>query len=216
MKDKIIIDGLTIESLKPIKKNFKNKNKKFSAQGLCNNQKVKVYEVFDKKQGALREFVSNHKKLSNYFPKLIAYDERFIVEEWLNGNTLMEIKPNLIKKIKYYFVLKKMIKLMWSVEYDNEVFDYIDHIYKRVGKTCNFDLSKIPIKINHNDLSLDNILITPDGLKIIDNEFLGNCRGWVLNLKNSFLKEKLKSNEYLSQEQFTEIWKIREEWSSTS
>ena len=54
------------------------------------------YEVFDKKQGALREFVSNHKKLSKYFPKLIAYDERFIVEEWLNGNTLMEIKPNLI------------------------------------------------------------------------------------------------------------------------
>ena len=216
MKDKIIINGFTVENLKPIKKSFKNKNKKFSAQGFYKDKKVKIYEVFDKKQGALREFVSNHKKLSKYFPKLIAYDERFIVEEWLKGNTLKESKPNLIKKIKYYFILKRMVNLMWSVKYNNEVFDYINYIYKRVGKTCNFDLSKIPIKINHNDLSLDNILITDDGLKIIDNEFLGNCRGWILNFKNSFLKQKLKSNRYLSKEQFIELWKIREEWSSIS
>jgi len=216
MNDQIIIDGAVIESLKPIKKSFKNKNNKFSAQGYYKNKRVKIYEVFDKKQGALREFVSNHKKLSTYFPKLIAYDERFIVEEWLEGNTLMEIKPNFIKKVKYFFVLKRIIKLMWSIKYDDEVFDYISHIYNRVGKTCNFDLSKIPIRINHNDLSLNNILITPNGLKIIDNEFLGNCRGWILNLKNSFLKENLKGNKYLSQEEFIELWKIREEWSSIS
>ncbi len=216
MKDKIIIDGFAIESLTPIKKSFKNKNKKFSAQGYYNNKKVKIYEVLDKKQGTLREFVSNHRKLSKYFPRLIAYDEKFIIEEWLEGNTLRELQPNWIKKIKYYFVLKRIIKLMWSIKYDKHVFDYIDHIYKRVGKTCNFDLSKIPIRINHNDLSLDNILITPDGFKIIDNEFLGNCRGWILNLRNSFLREKLKSNIYLSQEELNELWKIREEWSSIS
>ena len=39
-------------------------------------------------------------------------------------------------------------------------FDYIDYIYRRLGKSINFDVSKIPIKLNHNDLSLDNILIT--------------------------------------------------------
>ena len=128
----------------------------------------------------------------------------------------METRPTFFKKIKYSFILKRIIKLMWSISYDKEIFDYIDYIYNRVGKTCNFDLSKIPIKINHNDLSLDNILITSYGLKIIDNEFLGNSRGWILNLKNSFLKENLKSNKYLSQQQFAELWKIREEWSSIS
>ena len=216
MKDKIVINNFTIEKLTPTKKEFKNKNKKFSASGFYNEHKVKIYEVFDKNQGILREFVSNHKELSAYFPKLITFNERFIVEEWLTGNTLMEMKLSFFQKIKYSFILKRIIKLMWSISYDKEVFDYIDHIYKRIGKKCNFDLSKIPIKINHNDLSLDNILVTSDGLKIIDNEFLGNSRGWVLNIKNSFLKDNFKSKKYLSKEQFIELWKIREEWGSNS
>ena len=213
MKEKIIIDGLIIENLVPIKKNFKNKNKNFSAQGFINHKKVKIYGVLDKKQGDLRKFVSNHKELSTYFPNLIAYDENYIVEEWLEGNTLKEMKLNFLKKFKYSLALKKMINLMWSINYDEEVFDYINYIYSRVGKTCNFDLSKIPVRINHNDLSLDNILITPDGLKVIDNEFLGNSRGWILNLKNSFLKGNLTNNEYVTSEQLVELWKIRVEWS---
>tara|TARA_B100001093_G_scaffold388078_1_gene374165 strand:- start:354 stop:1004 length:651 start_codon:yes stop_codon:yes gene_type:complete len=213
MRDKIIINGFTIENLTPIKKSFINKNKKFSARGFIDKKKVKIYEVFDKKQGSLREFVSNHKELSAYFPNLIAYDEKFIVEEWLEGNTLMEINLNFFKKLKYSLALKKMIKLMWSINYDEEVFDYIDYIYKRVGKICHFDLNKIPMRINHNDLSLDNILITPNGLKIIDNEYLGNSRGWILNLKNSFLKGSLVNNKYITSEQLIELWKIRVEWS---
>ena len=214
MKDKIVINNFTIEKLTPTKKEFKNKNKKFSASGFYIDKKVKIYEVFDKNQGTLREFVSNHKELSTYFPKLITYNEKFIVEEWLTGNTLMEIKPSFLQKIKYSVILKRLIKRMWSINYETEVFDYIDHIYNRVGKSCNIDLSKIPIRINHNDLSLDNILVASDGLKIIDNEFLGNSRGWILNLKNSFLKDNFKNKKYLSQEQLIELWKIREEWSS--
>ena len=147
MNYKIIVNDCVIENLLPIKKSLKNKNKKFSAQGFYNGKKVKIYEVFDKNQGALREFVSNHKELSTYFPKLITYDKKFIVEEWLKGNTLTEIRPGFFSMIKYSFVIKKMIKQMWSVEYGQEVFDYIDYIYKRLGKTCNFDLSKIPIRI---------------------------------------------------------------------
>ncbi len=216
MTDKIVVDGLTIENLAPLKKSFRNKNKNFSAIGSFNNTKVKIYGVLDKKQGALREFVSNHKELSVYFPRLITYDEKFIVEEWLEGNTLMEIKPNFLQKFKYSLALKKIIKLMWSINYEEEVFNYINFIYERVGKNCNFDLSQIPIRINHNDLSLDNILITADGLKIIDNEFLGNSSGWILNIENSFLKGNLVSNKYMSSDQLTELWKIRVEWSQIS
>ena len=39
MRDKIIINGFTIENLTPIKKSFINKNKKFSARGFIDKKK---------------------------------------------------------------------------------------------------------------------------------------------------------------------------------
>tara|TARA_B100001057_G_scaffold170632_1_gene171431 strand:+ start:700 stop:1347 length:648 start_codon:yes stop_codon:yes gene_type:complete len=214
VKDKIIIKNLTFENLKPIREGFRNKNNKFSAQGYYKDTKVKVYEVFDKNQGALREFTSKHDELGKFFPKLIVYNDQYIVEEWLEGKTLKE------KKLKYYSILeysskvKKIIKLMWSINYDKKVFDYIDYIHKRLGKTINFDVSKIPVKLNHNDLSLDNILITSEGLKIIDNEFFGNNTGWILNIKNSFIEDDLPSQNFISEKDLAELWKIRIEWSN--
>ena len=213
MKEKIIIKNLTFENLKPIREGFKNKNNKFSAQGNYNDTKVKVYEVFDKNQGALREFVSKHKELAKFFPKLIVYDDKYIVEEWLKGKTLKEEKLNYFRSLEYSREVKKIIKLMWSINYDKKVFDYIDYIHKRLGKTVNFDLSKIPVKLNHNDLSLDNILITSEGLKIIDNEFLGCNTGWILNIKNSFIEDDLLSENFISKKELAELWKIRTEWS---
>ena len=35
--------------------------------------------------------------------------------------------------------------------------------------------------------------MTQDGLKIIDNEFLGCNNGWILNIKNSFIKKRLET-----------------------
>ena len=71
----------------------------------------------------------------------------------------------------------------------------------------------MPIRINHNDLSLDNILVTSNGLKIIDNEFLGCNNGWILNIKNSFLKEDLKYQNFVSSDTINLLWDIRREWS---
>ena len=213
MEDKVVIKDQTFEKLKPIKERFENKNNKFSAQGYYKDKKVKIYEVFDKNQGSLREFVSKHEQLSLYFPNLILYDEKYIVEEWLSGKTLRETISNNLIDSEYVKELKKIIKLMWSINYNEKTFDYIDYIYKRLNKTNSFDLSKIPIRINHNDLSLDNILVSSEGLKIIDNEFLGCSTGWVLNYKNSFLSEELINQDYISNEILNELWKIRKEWS---
>ena len=213
MEDKVVIKDQTFEKLKPIKERFKNKNNKFSAQGYYKDKKVKIYEVFDKNQGSLREFVSKHEQLSLYFPNLVLYDEKYIVEEWLSGKTLRETIFNNLIDAEYVNELKKIIKLMWSINYNEKTFDYIDYIYKRLNKTNSFDLSKIPIRINHNDLSLDNILVSSEGLKIIDNEFLGCSTGWVLNYKNSFLSEELINQDYISDEIINELWKIRKEWS---
>ena len=103
---------------------------------------------------------------------------------------------------------------MWSVKYDHKAFDYINYIHERVGKINDFDLNKIPIRINHNDLSLDNILVTSNGLKIIDNELLGCNNGWVLNIKNSFLEEDFTYQNFLTEETLMKLWKIRKEWST--
>ena len=213
MVNKITINKIIIEKLKPTKKEFKNKNGKFSAQGNIRDLKVKVYEVFDQKQGVLREFISNHRELSLYFPKLIDYDNNYIVEEWIDGKTLKEANLEHTKKTALSIEVKKIINLMWSVKYNDQVFDYVNYIHKRVNKINNFDLKNLPIRINHNDLSLDNILVTTNGLKIIDNEFLGCNNGWILNIKNSFLKEDFTYQNFVSSDTLNSLWNVRKEWS---
>ena len=211
--DKISVNKIIVEKLTPLREGFKNKNNKFSAKGYYNNLKVKIYEVFDRNQGPLREFISKNGELSSYFPKLISYDQRYIIEEWVDGKTLKDSNSRFKKNISQSEEVKLIINLMWSIKYDIQVFDYIDYIFKRIGKTNNLDLSNLPIRINHNDLSLDNILVTSSGLKIIDNEFLGCNTGWIMNIKNSFLKENFNYQNFISEETLKELWKIRKEWS---
>ena len=213
MMNEITVNNIKINNLKITKKNFINKNKKFSAKGYFKDIKVKVYEVFDQNQGDLRAFISSHESLSSYFPKLIAHDNKYIVEEWIEGKTLKKINAKNLENIPQSDQIKKIIENMWSIKYDKIVFDYIDYIHRRVNKENNFDLSSIPNKINHNDLSLDNILMTSDGLKIIDNEFLGCNSGWILNVKNSFLKENFEYQNFVSEDILNKLWDVRKEWS---
>lgn len=215
------IDNIIVSNLRPTKKNFFNKSNKLSAQGYAGVQKVKIYETFDKHQGKLRKFVDENKQLRKYFPKLIAYNEKYIVEEWIKGITL---KDKFSKKIieskskdnssQWYNIvkeLKKFIITMWETPYETEVFDYIKHIHERINKPVSIDYQKIPIKLNHNDLSLENILITDKGLKIIDNEFLGCSSGWILNFKNSFIQDDFTYREIISTKSLNKLWEIRKE-----
>jgi serine/threonine protein kinase len=211
--NKIKIDKEYIENLKPLKKNFKNKNNKFSAQGYIKDLKVKIYQTFDSGQGKLREYISNQKNLSNFFPNLICYNDNYIVEEWIDGKTLRQINSKNIKKIPQTNGVLEIIKLMWSTKYTIQVFDYINYIHNRINKINNIDLKRIPLKINHNDLTLDNILLKNDQLIIVDNEFLGCNSGWIFNIINSFIEPKFEYGEFISRENFKKIWNIRKEWS---
>ena len=208
------IKNFIIKDLKPIRKNFKNKNNKFSAQGYLDTKKVKIYEIFDFKQGNLREFISNHKQLSNFFPKVLIFNERFIVEEWVDGKTLKELNFTKSKIFPYEKNIRKIIELMWSIKYNQIVFDYFGYIHKRINMNNNFNLESIPIRVNHNDLTLDNIILTSKGLKIVDNEFLGCSTGWIFNIINSFLKEDMKNQYFIPIKTFAELWEIRKKWSS--
>ena len=177
MKD-INVNKIKISKLKPLRKDFISRNKKLSATGYYKNIKVKVYGVHDKNQGRLRKFISNHKVLSRYFPRLISFNNRFIVEEWVDGKTLKELNLNKSEFVAKSKEIKKIINTMWSIKFNYHTFDYIEYIHKRVNKKNYLDLKNIPMKINHNDLSLDNIVLSSKGLKIIDNEFLGYNNGW--------------------------------------
>ena len=198
MTKKMIINNLTFEGLKPLRSSFKNKNNKFSAWGFLDKKKIKIYEVFDKNQGPLMEFISNKKNLSKYFPKIITYNEKFIVEEWIDGKPLGEIYRKTKKNISYSDEIKHIINLMWSLKYEKQVFDYLKYIHERVKEDFDLELDKLPLRVNHNDLSLDNIVETETGIKIIDNEFLGYNTGWILNIKNSFLDENFEYQNHIS------------------
>ena len=89
MSDKITINEIVIDRLKPLREGFKNKNNKLSAQGYYKNIKVKIYEVFDHNQGALREFISKHNELSSYFPKLISNNYRHNDGEFGNRDIII-------------------------------------------------------------------------------------------------------------------------------
>ena len=208
----IVINKIKIDKLKPLRKNFISRNNKLSATGYYKNIKVKVYGVHDKNQGKLRKFVSNHKDLSKYFPKLISFDNKFIVEEWVEGKTLKELKLNNSEFKTQSRKIKKIINIMWSVRYNHFVFDYIDFIHKRLKRKNYLDFTNVPNRINHNDLSLDNIILSSRGLKIIDNEFLGCNNGWILNIKNSFLVEDFEYQNFVTKKTLNQLWNLRKEW----
>ena len=212
MISQISINNKLITNIKPIRHSFNNKNNKFSAIGFFKDKKVKIYEVFDKNQGHLMKFIAKNKELSKYFPELIAYNNKFIVEEWVNGITLKKTKSIFKKNIIQSEEIKYVIDTLWSLDYKVEVFDYLKFLYERIGAKCTLNLKNLPIKVNHNDLSLDNIILTEDGLKIIDNEFLGCNTGWIMNIHNSFIKVNFEYQKYISKDALEELYRIRAKW----
>lgn len=211
----IKIGRFIIKDLRPIRSNFINVNGNFSAYGFIKKRKVKVYSPNDENQINLRLKISNS-NLSKYFPKLITFNKNFIVEEWIDGQTLKDKRISEIKKKmisnRMYLIIKELKKL----SFNNIAFDYIGHIYARSGKKRDklfYKLKKLPIYVNHNDLTLSNIILQKNRLYIIDNEFLGYNNGWILNLKNSFLSERNTFYENkIDKEDIQKLWTIRNNW----
>jgi hypothetical protein len=131
----------------------------------------------------------------------------------VEGKTLKELNLNNFEFKTQSKKIKKILNKMWSTKFNYLIFDYIEHIHKRVKNKNSLNLSNVPIRINHNDLSLDNIILSPKGLKIIDNEFLGCSTGWILNIRNSFLIEDFDYQNFVSKKTLNHLWFIRKKWS---
>ena len=70
----------------------------------------------------------------------------------------------------------------------------------------------IESRISHPDLSLSNLLLDKDEkIYIIDNELIGTGKGWLLDEKNSFFRNKIPKPSFSPEvKNFYELsWKLR-------
>ena len=158
-----------------------------------NGKKVKVYQPFNKEQLTFRLYIDQH-PVSKYFPKVLGVENnKLIIEEFIYANDIVTTQA-----------VKQFHEELLQVEYDRMTWDYFEHIYNRVGLIKpSINLS---LKVNHNDLTKDNILCVDGQIKVIDNEMLAMNDAWEMNCINSNI---LTSSFHGQNESH---WKVRKSW----
>lgn len=157
-------------------------------------KKVKAYEPYNKDQFDLRLYIDKH-PISKFFPKVLGIEDGFIIEEFIIENCEVDKKQ-----------VSKFHKELLEVPYHKITWDYYDHIYNRVGLTRPEGKGKM--KVNHNDITKDNILCINGQMKIIDNEMLAMNDAFGMNTFNSnILKSKPIDGMHLEKH-----WRIRKSW----
>lgn len=154
--------------------------------------KVKAYEPFNEEQLRLRLYIDKH-PISRYFPKVLGVEDHLIIEEFIYANDVVTSKS-----VEWFH------KELLEVEYDRMTWDYFGYIYNRVGLIR--PAITLPLKVNHNDLTKDNILCVDGQIKIIDNEMLAMNDAWEMNCINSNILTSSFHGENASH------WKVRKTW----
>ena len=233
------VGELEITNLHPLGGMFKKgvtKAGRISLSGnLTDGRKVKVYESFNSNQIKLRKKLGTKlKKEDVLFPPLLASDGNFIVEEWIKGKTLSEIKPDILEKHS-----GRLINFLEKIHFDSDFnkiansykdsFCYLsDYLIRRLKpwrkwipveklliawNEADLETEKtIKPRISHPDLSLSNIILAPDEkIYIVDNELIGTGKGWLLDERNSFFRGKVYPKKLLdSTKKFYSLsWKLR-------
>ena len=85
-------------------------------------------------------------------------------------------------------------------------WDYYEHIYSRVGLIR--PIVDCELKVNHNDITRDNLLCIDGQLKMVDNEMLAMNDAWAMNTINSNIIE----NKPVDGIPLDEYWRIRKLW----
>tara|TARA_B100000900_G_scaffold386108_1_gene376299 strand:+ start:245 stop:1000 length:756 start_codon:yes stop_codon:yes gene_type:complete len=208
-----------IENLKPLGGIFKPGITKAGRLSLLGNlkdgTKVKVYNSFNLNQIHIRKMLGDIFIDDDVlFPDLIAYDDNFIIEKWIEGKPLDKINSFQLDKSSEYLInfLDKLHNdpIFCKIAKENlNSFCYLkDYLILRlnpwkqwipVEKLLNawFEADYqteniIESKISHPDLSLTNLILSPEKkIYIIDNELLGVGKGWLLDINNSFFRRKV-------------------------
>ena len=157
-----------------------NKNFRFVYTYGQNEPEGKIYQVKDNTHAKFIEQVSCNPDLKEFFPKIYKISNEFIDTEWVKGD--------LVESSEWINVIGILADIH-NLQNDKESsFDYVNDlvlprfslalpvtgkdIYKQTLYKIEEGSSRYHKKVSHPDLIPGNVIRTPSGYKLIDNELM--------------------------------------------
>ena len=238
---KITVNGKAITDLVPLGRSRRpgiTKAGRASFSGLFEGKRVKVYSTYSADHAKLRVSLESTDLGRQFFPRLIMSDNTHMVEEWIDGLPLKKLDISLFEQAaeeirRFLFECRNNKELIQMAAHHVGAFCYFqDYLIKRLEPWCVLDFvqefilswqnayervkDKIEVRLSHPDLSEANILREKKTGRfvVIDNELLGVGRGWVLDRRNSFLKDfsgnaETHLNRGVEKRFLNESWRLR-------
>jgi len=238
---KITVNGKVITDLVPLggyRQPGITKAGRVSFSGMFEGKRIKVYSTYSAAQAKLRLSLESLDIGRRFFPRLILSDKNYIVEEWIDGLPLTKVGRSSYKQAADYIERflsecrnsEELIRLAGN---HRGAFCYFqDYLIKRLEPWRVLDFVReyvlswqdayerikddIELRLSHPDLSEANILQEQKTGRfvVIDNELLGVGHGWILDRRNSFLKDfpagaEVFMNEGIDKGFLNDSWRLR-------
>ena len=238
---KITVNGKVITALVPLggyRQMGITKAGRVSFSGLFEGKKVKVYSSYSTNHSKLRVRLESTNLGQRFFPRLLISDNNHIVEEWIDGLPVEKLDSALsqcaAEEMKSFLSeCQDSEELIQIAEQHLGAFCYFqDYLIKRIEPWCVLDFvrefklswqekyervkNEIKVRLSHPDLSVRNVLLETKSRRfvVIDNELVGIGHGWILDGRNSLLKNFTEESEIPAQLGIekgfvNESWKLR-------
>ena len=194
-----------VTQLELLKANYypgRSKAGALSLKGVCEGRYVKLFGVKNLNHVNLIRFVGESLLDTEIcLPHIVAFDARYIVEEWIEGESGKRIP---VKQRESQ--VKRFLTLLDDLDFEdipdfNHSFDYfMDYLVPRLKPWLGFyvlneifdewnffykaNYENLRSKISHPDLTADNMIFS-NKTYVIDNELIGYGKGWLLDFYNS-------------------------------
>jgi hypothetical protein len=237
----ITVNGKAITDLVPLggyRRPGITKAGRASFSGLLEGKRVKVYSAYSVNHANLRMSLESTDLGRQFFPRLIISDKVYLVEEWIDGLPLKKIDRSLFERAaeeikRFLSECRNSKELIHVAAHHAGAFCYFqDYLIKRLEPWCVLDFvrqfilswqnayekvkDKIEVRLSHPDLSESNILLEKKTGRfvVIDNELLGVGHGWILDRRNSFLRNfsgvvDANLNKGIEKGFLNESWRLR-------
>lgn len=205
---------------------------RLSLAGTCEGRRVKVYSGHSARQNELRRDIQSIELGGCEFPELIAVDNDFVVEAWIDGVQVSKLRNAEALQAQlavelFFNTVRTSSDMSSVVAKHSEAFCYFsNYLLPRLNMWKRWSLveeflavwharyeqlrDKLPVRFTHPDLSAANIIWerSTGRYVIIDNELIGVGHGWLLDGRNSFLSSDLSFDV---PDDFVELsWRLRQ------